>query len=130
VHRWSKDRPFNRLGTLALLGLAICVFTWGLQYKLSLYDPSQVSSHRIPIAKLLSRDERSGPEEGSPAVRANASATALCAVSIAAFFLLLLLPGLPKLQASGEREERASRSWRLRRAFLNKLFVRAPPVLV
>jgi len=37
---------------LAVLGL--CVFAWGLKYKLSLYDPPRAVSHHIPAAKLLS----------------------------------------------------------------------------
>ena len=52
----STRRPrFSRF-TLCLLGLAFCVFTWGLQYKLSLYDPPQAASHSsFHSAKLLSR---------------------------------------------------------------------------
>ena len=44
----------------AFVGLAFCVFSWGLQYKLSLYDPPQAVSHEIPQAKLLSKDQQSG----------------------------------------------------------------------
>jgi hypothetical protein len=44
--------------TFAFLGLGICVFAWGLQYKLSLYYPAHSSYHRIPAAKLLSKDEQ------------------------------------------------------------------------
>jgi hypothetical protein len=43
---------------LILLGLGLSVFGWGLQYKLSLYDPPQASSHQMPQAKLLSQDEQ------------------------------------------------------------------------
>ncbi len=39
------------------LGVGLCVFAWGLRYKLSLYDPPHSASHNIPIAKLLSKDE-------------------------------------------------------------------------
>jgi hypothetical protein len=41
---------------LVLVGL--CVFAWGLQYKLSLYDPPHAISHRMPAAKLLTGKER------------------------------------------------------------------------
>jgi hypothetical protein len=41
---------------LALLGL--CVFAWGLKYKLSLYDAPQAVSHHMAAAKLLSGKER------------------------------------------------------------------------
>lgn len=40
---------------LAMLG--VCVFLWGLGYKLSLYQVHTPSVHRIPEAKLLSRNE-------------------------------------------------------------------------
>ncbi|MES2222967.1 MAG: hypothetical protein V4587_18600, partial [Acidobacteriota bacterium] len=43
---------------LLLLGLAVAVFTWGLQYKLSLYDPPQAITRNMPRAKLLSADEQ------------------------------------------------------------------------
>lgn len=36
--------------------LGVAVFAWGLQYKLSLYDPPQ-SECRMPAAKLLSKNE-------------------------------------------------------------------------
>jgi hypothetical protein len=40
---------------LVLLG--ICVFAWGLKYKLSLYDPPHAISHHMPAAKLLAGKE-------------------------------------------------------------------------
>ena len=52
THRVS----FGRL-SLTFLSLALCVFAWGLQYKLSLYDPPQAASHQVPQAKLLSKNE-------------------------------------------------------------------------
>lgn len=59
--------------TLSFLGLAFCVFIWGLQYKLSLYDPPQALSHKIPTAKLLSKNEQGSAEEGSLAVKSSVS---------------------------------------------------------
>jgi hypothetical protein len=47
--------------------LALSVFAWGLQYKLSLYDPPQALSHTMPSAKLLSKDEQAIPSD-SPLV--------------------------------------------------------------
>lgn len=49
------------------LGVGLCVFVWGLRYKLSLYDPPHAVSHNIPTAKILSRDDL--PESLKPAVR-------------------------------------------------------------
>ncbi|HTW49204.1 MAG TPA: hypothetical protein VMD92_14725 [Acidobacteriaceae bacterium] len=50
----------NGVRTLAcgLVFLGICVFAWGLRYKLSLYDPPHSISHRMPAAKLLTGPER------------------------------------------------------------------------
>jgi hypothetical protein len=45
------------------IGLAISVFTWGLQYKISLYYPKHSTYHQLPEAKLLSRDEQATATE-------------------------------------------------------------------
>jgi hypothetical protein len=45
---WTKARPL----TLGLLGLALAVVLWGLEYKVSLYHPHPNRSARINIAKL------------------------------------------------------------------------------
>ena len=45
---WLKARPL----TLSLLGLALAVFFWGLEYKVSLYHPHPNHSARVGVAKL------------------------------------------------------------------------------
>ena len=129
VHRWSATRSFNLLGTLASLGLAVCVFAWGLQYKLSLYVPPQAASQRIQQAKLLSRNEQPGIAESPLVVRVKTSCGVSYTVLSAAFFAVLLSFGILNPQVSGQREERASRSWHLRRGLFNIYFVRPPPIL-
>lgn len=47
-----------RVLAFGLMVLGICVFAWGLRYKLSLYDPPQSQSHRVQEAKLLPGRER------------------------------------------------------------------------
>jgi hypothetical protein len=42
----------------ALVLLGMCVFAWGLRYKLSLYEPPHAIGHRMPAAKLLAGKER------------------------------------------------------------------------
>ena len=42
----------------ALLFVSLSVFTWGLHYKLSLYNTAQQTCARMPAAKLLSPKER------------------------------------------------------------------------
>ena len=58
VRSAHQNRPKLSRFSFVFLGLAISVFAWGLQYKLSLYDPPHCSSHEIPEAKLLSRNEQ------------------------------------------------------------------------
>jgi hypothetical protein len=43
---------------MVFVALTICVFSWGLGYKLSLYKPHQSNAHLIIQAKLLSKNER------------------------------------------------------------------------
>ncbi len=44
---------------MLLMALGVCVFLWGFGYKLSLYDLQQPTVHRVPEAKLLSKNEDS-----------------------------------------------------------------------
>ena len=100
----NATRTFNLLGIVASLGLASCVFTWGLEYKLSLYDPPQWPSHQIPQAKLLSRNEQSVTTAGPLVVRTKTSTRVSYTVSASAVFLVLLLaPGVLNLQGAGQR---------------------------
>jgi hypothetical protein len=45
---WLRARPL----TLSLLGLALAVVLWGLEYKVSLYHPHPNRSARVCVAKL------------------------------------------------------------------------------
>jgi hypothetical protein len=127
---WSRNRPLSRVGVLAFAGLAFCVFMWGLQYKLSLYDPPDAASHHIPKAKLLSKNEQSSSTESPLIVRTRTSTRVIYTVPRVGFFLLLLTAIVLNPPLSGQREQRASRLWKLRRAYLRTNFVRPPPVFV
>lgn len=128
MQRLSATRPFSLLAILGFLGLSVCVFAWGLQYKLSLYDPAQAASHKIPQAKLLSGNELSGIAERPLAVRTKTSTKISYTVSTAVFFILLLPPGILNPQASRQRKPRTSHGWHLRRGLLHIFFVRPPPI--
>ena len=104
MHLWGKSRLFNLLGMIVFLGLAVCVFTWGLQYKLSLYDPPQASSHQIPQAKLLSKNEQTGTTESQLVVRTKTSTRVSYTVPTSVFFVLLLALGMLNPQVSSRRE--------------------------
>jgi hypothetical protein len=50
-----KEAPLSTKAwplTLSLLGLALAVFLWGLEYKVSLYHPHPNHSARVNVAKL------------------------------------------------------------------------------
>jgi hypothetical protein len=129
MQRWNATRSFNVLARLAHVGLAFCMIAWGLQYKLSLYDPPQAASHTVPQAKLLSRNERSGIAESPLVVRTKTSTKVSYTVSFAVVFFLLLALSILNPQASGQRKKPTSRVWCLRRGLFNILFVRPPPIL-
>ena len=114
---------------LAFLGLAFCVFAWGLQYKLSLYDPPQTASHQIQNAKLISRDEQSSTVEHALVIRTKTSTSVIYTAPIAVFLTLLLAISVLNPPVSRRLEKRANRLFHLHRAVLNTLFVRPPPVL-
>jgi len=130
VHHWNATRPFNLLGMLAYLGLAVCVFTWGLQYKLSLYDPTQAASHQIPHAKLLSKNEQSGTSASPLVVRTKTSTRVSYTVSTTTvFFVLLLALSVLNPQGPSQRKQRTNRVWHIRRGLFDIFFVRPPPTL-
>jgi hypothetical protein len=88
---WTKTRSEHRLWTVAFLGLAICVFLWGLQYKLLLYIPSQANSHLVPTAKLLSPNERPKTHQDLEHDRPNPLSKLLLEAAIAAMFVLIVV---------------------------------------
>ena len=128
VLRTQKSR-FSRF-PLVLLGLAISVFAWGLQYKLSLYDPPQSISHQIPEAKLLSRNEQTQKAKGSlvdvSGTPAKTAQVILSSIFLLISFVLKLLRG----PVSIGREGYAQLYWRHDRlACFDAFFFRPPPVL-
>jgi hypothetical protein len=132
-HIRTKTRPFSWLGTFMVWGLAFSVIVWGLQYKLSLYDPPQAPSHQIPPARLLGSDQRANASDSPSASRAKASARAMAmrTAHTTIFLSFLLAVSLLTPPVSGLKEQKASSSWHLcRDAFFSALFVRPPPVLV
>lgn len=56
----TKTRGVSLATLIPLFLIALGIFVWGLQYKLSLYSASGSSSRSIPQAKLLSPYERPG----------------------------------------------------------------------
>jgi hypothetical protein len=113
---------------LVVLGLALAVFTWGLQYKLSLYDLPHTNSEQIPTAKLLSQNERPTPLESLLTVQEKAPRKTICALFSVVFFLLIVAP--EQMVPTVRRSIRGiDRPW-IQHSFsaLHPFFFRPPPV--
>jgi hypothetical protein len=130
VDLWSTNRRAGSWFTLAFMGLALCIFTWGVQYKLSLYDPPQSVSHQIPQAKLLSREQQATADESPLLENTKTSARVMYAMVGSVFLVLSRASALLNTPASSQRQREEKTPWRLRRqASLNTFFFRPPPTL-
>lgn len=126
-------RTNRHIPTWLILGfvvLSLFVFAWGLGYKLSLYAPPQSTSHKIPQAKLLSKNEKALAAQGPLLSEANASPTVIRAVLSSVLLFLILAYRPLNTDVSDKWEFDVKRSWRLRhRTGLSFFFVLPPPVL-
>jgi hypothetical protein len=127
----SESEEFSPRLALLLAALGICVFFWGIGYKLSLYGPHESTIHRIPVAKLISRNE---DPDASKAVR-DPSSIAASAQPHASYLSLLLtvyavgILTFPKTAASRQYLESVKPWCLLPTAVLSALFLRPPPPL-
>lgn len=115
---------------LVLFGLAIAVFAWGLQYKLSLYDPPQAVSHSMPEAKLLTKEEQVARTE-SPLLDASGTVLKSIQLILSSIFLLISL-ALNLLCTASDCAPVHSHRVPLRVRFfacMDAFFFRPPPVL-
>jgi hypothetical protein len=129
LHGLGEIRKFNLFGSLAFLGLGICVFGWGLGSKLSLYDQHQAPSHQIPKAKLLSANEQSSNTKSPLVIRTKTVTKIIYTAPTAVFLFLLLAISLLNAPTFTRVDKQAKKLLRLHRAILNTLFVRPPPAL-
>jgi hypothetical protein len=58
AHLGMASRKTQAFEGLFVLFLCVAVFGWGLHSKLSLYDALPTAEHSVPLAKLLSEQER------------------------------------------------------------------------
>jgi hypothetical protein len=125
-----KTRRLNfSLLTFLFFGLALSVFTWGLQYKLSLYDPPQSVSHSIPTAKLLSKDEQATVVDGETIADTAVPAADVFTADIFLFVFLVSSPLISLVKRLIEQEAEPSRSMS-RLALMTTLFFRPPPAFI
>jgi hypothetical protein len=127
--KW-RSLPWLWLGFVAL---ALAVFTWGLGYKLSLYDPPQARSHEIPQAKLLSKNEQAIAVQSPLLEDAHDRSTALSRVLAEVETLLMVAiaaVAIPTIPAFRRRVFEMGAPRPLRHlAALPCFFFRPPPAL-
>jgi hypothetical protein len=116
--------------SFVFVGLAISVFTWGLQYKLSLYYPKHSTYHQLPEAKLLSKNEQATATDGLLMGTAKAPSD----IVRGGLFTLMLFTSvleLPPISGATQTEQERTRPWlQSLSASLNAFFFRPPPTLV
>lgn len=91
LHSFRDQSPGLRALAFGLVLLGVCVFAWGLKYKLSLYDPPHAASHHMAAAKLLPGKERKALPLATVRLDANAVAPPLLSTLVLAFFALAAL---------------------------------------
>ena len=129
MHVLRPTRTCSRYWKIPFIALGLCVFLWGLQYKLSLYDPPDTSSPHVPMAKLLSKNEqtsqskRTAPDKFQPLEKTLQE-------RLQAAFLILLIAELFRFAGMLRYKPAQSSSLYLRASFLEPLFDRPPPMLV
>jgi hypothetical protein len=133
VVSWSTKRRILSWLSLAFIGLALAVFSWGTGYKVSLYSPPNSNAHLLPHAKLLSKNEQDAPKKEALIRRSDKNALdrdkAALAVTLL-FVYTLSAAAFCFICAVSQREREASRQLYLRhRASLSFFFVLPPPVL-
>ena len=116
--------------SFVFIGLAICVFTWGLQYKLSLYYPSHSTYHQVPEAKLLSKNEQSRATGGLMMSAAKVP-TEIVRGALFAMTLLVWVLALFPISRATQTEPEHTRPWLVSLSTrLNAFFFRPPPSFV
>lgn len=116
--------------SFVFLGLAIAVFAWGLQYKLSLYDAPGSTSRQIPEAKLLSGNEQSAVAESPLMKTANTSPGVMPGLLFTVLTSFLVGLGIASARIADRVSQERTRPWCVaRRSGLAAFFFRPPPVL-
>ena len=116
--------------SFVFLGLAIAVFAWGLQYKLSLYDAPGSTSRQIPEAKLLSGNEQSAAVESPLMKSANGSPGVTPGLLFTVLTSFLVGLGIAFEPVAYRVSQERTRPWCVaRRSGMAAFFFRPPPVL-
>ena len=116
--------------SFVFIGLAISVFTWGLQYKISLYYPKHSTYHQLPEAKLLSKNEQPAAIEGLLMTSAKPQQD-IVRGGLFALTIFVWVLGLLPISGATQTEQERTRPWlHSLSASLNAFFFRPPPTFV
>jgi hypothetical protein len=129
VFKWTQHRELSRAGAWVCLVLMMSIFSWGIGYKLDQYGPPHSAVHKLPKAKLLSKNEHTWIADSAQSSPELAPAVALSSTHAAFHFAgppssERGLGAVPIIYAA-QRAERLKQPFLL---MLNHLFVRPPPV--
>jgi hypothetical protein len=109
---------------VAVAVLALAVFLWGVEYKMSLYPAQRPAPTRVPMAKLLSESERPASRQAASSLRTT--------VSLGLFFTLgLFLTSWLRGHRAGPQLRAAlsaSPADGPRRSAMHHFFFRPPPL--
>jgi hypothetical protein len=97
-------RKLQVSAALGVVCLALAVFGWGLQYKLSLYGHSGDHSKSIPHAKLLSQKERPVSSATACLIASTSQQARLASSVFLALFAGIGLAGLSAAHFSSMRD--------------------------
>lgn len=117
--------------SFVLFGLGLLVFTWGLQYKLSLYSRPDSAARHMVKAKLLANDKRVGSTDGIVTNSHADDAQAWSAFTLTAVFVPLVAISILRSASARQVHEISAYdpSWRaLCDASFNAFFFRPPPI--
>jgi hypothetical protein len=124
VKYWQEDRRIHLSWAILLGALATCVFLWGLQYKLSLYDLQQTAAPHFPSANLLSKNEQSDPVKHSLAVQTTPQKKFSFPASLLLGLIAVLFVCMPQTHLRARAKISSLRSTKVLQA---SFFVRPPP---
>lgn len=126
IERSKTHYPPIRVSMLLVI-LGTCVFFWGLGYKLSLYKTHGPTLHRIPAAKLLSKNEDTSATDTLQLCLASAAVSSQIGLIFSTALMVLLTISGPRLFLNGIVRTPDGPRPQLR-FFLSALFFRPPPI--
>jgi glucan phosphoethanolaminetransferase (alkaline phosphatase superfamily) len=125
----SKIRTGGLRFPVLFLGLGLCVFVWGLRYKLSLYDLPYSVSHNIPTAKLVSKNELRETQKATMAV-ADAGTCAAATQLLLSLMFSVMPVKIARTSSPSAHPKLPSRTRMLESAGLHSFFFRPPPTAI